>query len=369
MTAVAVGGAFMLPSVSIWASGDGTITLDAAGSPDTGVAGDYVSFVLQVPETGTIDAVTVRLAATAATGGNGTLSCRIFNPDSAGDPDDDSVYGSCTQQDYAVTGTDDNTFVTFSGLACSATRGDTVAVTIWLSALVTTCSVNLVVVGSFASGAFPPSNFPYTSSRTTGTGAGSHSNVGYGVTIAYSGGERYDIGIMPALTSTTENMDADGTLRRVGNVFILPAPVTVHGAWVVYDNDTDTTSIKLYDTDGTTVLATSTGATAYRTTTSAGWNFVKFAGSPVNLQANTTTGYRIVVETTNTSSTAVVCRKITVNAAADLGQASMGQDWHYTSHNGTSWTDTTTARSAIGLMVSKIDDGNGLGRASFNIGV
>ena len=364
MTAVAIGGTFMLPSVSIWASADTAITLDAAGSPTTGVAGDYVAFVIRVPETGTIDAVTVRLGTTSATGGNGTLSCQLFNLDAAGDPNGSSAYGSCTKVDYAVTGTDDNTFHKFTGLACTATRGEYVAVTIWLSALVTTCSVGILNSGSFASGAFPASNFPYTTSRTTGTGAGSHSNVGFGVTVAYSGGATYDIGVGPASNAATESLDADGTLRRAGNIFILPAPVTVHGAWVVMDNDTDTTTIKLYDTDGTTVLASATQITANRATTSGGWNFFAFTGAAVNLSANTSTGYRLVAETNNTSATAVTTRKMTVNEAADWGQMTLGSAWYYTSHNGTSWTDTATARAAIGLMVSKIDDGAGGGGGS-----
>lgn len=367
MTAVAIGGTFMLPSIAIWPASDAALTLDGAGSPTTGVAGDYISFVIRVPETGTIDAVTIRMGATA-TGGSGTLSCQLFNLDAAGDPNGSSVYGSCTKVDYAVTGTDDNSFRKFTGLACTATRGEYVAVTIWLSALSVSCSVGIGYNNSFSNGAIPAGNFPYFSNRTTGTGAGGHSNVGYGVTVAYSGGAVYDIGMGPACVVQTESLDSDGALRRAGNVFILPAPVTVHGAWVVMDNDTDTTTIKLYGPDGTSVLASAVQVSANRATTSGGWNFFAFTGDPVPLSANTT--YRIVVETSNTSSTAVTCRRMTVNAAADWGQMTLGAAWHYTSHNGTSWNDTaTTSRAAIGLMVSKIDDGAGAGRAAFQLGM
>ena len=63
---------------------------------------------------------------------------------------------------------------------------------------------------------------------------------------------------------------------------------------------------------------------------------------------------------------AVIC--LSFSAAAWQDMLGLGQAMHYTSYNGSAWTNTTTKRAPIGLIVSKIDDGNGLGRASYNLG-
>jgi len=370
MTATAFTGRSPLPPYPVSSlTANGTVTLDAAGAPDNGVAGDYVAWVLQAPATGTIDKVTIRLASTTATGGNATLSCRIFSVDASGDPDDDAVYGSCAQSDYSVTGTDDNTFVTFSSLACSATKGDVICVTVWLSAIVTTCTCNVVTNAITWGTGNPPQGFPYQTNRTTGTGAGTHSANVIGMSLEYSGNVFYQTYVGPCHTVLTENLDSDGTLQRQGNRIILPMAVTVDGFWAVLDNDTDTTVLKLYDTDGTTELATGTLVSANRNGTAGAMYHIPFAGASVNLTANTASPYRVVVTTNNTSATAVGVRGITVNTAAELNQLPLGTNCYYTSHNGSAWSDTTTQIAQIGLLVSKFDDGLGGGVANYRMGV
>jgi hypothetical protein len=266
--------------------------------------------------------------------------------------------------DYSVTGTDDNTFVTFSGLACSATKGDVLCVTVWISALVTTATVNVVANAGYAGGV----RYPYTTSRTTGTGAGTHGTAMHGMSLEYSGGVFYDIGITPAMTFASEGLDNDGTFRRLGNRLITPVPVTVDGFWAVMDNDTDTTVIKLYDTDGTTELATATLVSANRDANGVGLYYVPFAGAAVNLSANTANPYRVAITTNSTTANAVTVRSIVVSTAAELAQLSLGTGCYYTSHDGASWSDTTTRRVHIGLLASKFDDGSGVGRSAFQLG-
>lgn len=348
MTAAALIGNTLLGFPHNMASSDGSTTLDATT--------DYVCFVVKAPATGTIDKVYVRLGSTTLVG---TLSCRIYNIDAAGDPDTASVYGSCAQSDYTATGIDDNTFITFDSLACSATIGDNIAIMVWAS-VVTAGSGGIATNSHFMTGATPIGAFPYITTRTTGTGAGTHAGLGAGVTLEYSGAVYYDIGCNPACTAYTENLDSDGSIRRAGNRFILPVPVTAVGIWALIDNDTDTTTLKLYDTDGTTVLGTVTLVAAARVGISGGYYWGLFGGAAVALSANTASAYRVVAETNNTSATAVGCRGFTTTAA-HLAQMPMGTAWHHTSHNGTSWTDTTTKRMHIGLLASKFDDGAGGG--------
>ena len=83
--------------------------------------------------------------------------------------------------------------------------------------------------------------------------------------------------------------------------------------------------------------------------------------APVNLSANTASAYRIVATTDNTSATAaglIVANAIT---AAHMAMLPLGTAMYHTQHNGTDWTDNTGKRTAIGLLVSKFDDGAGSG--------
>lgn len=354
MTAAAIIGFVEFPHHGgMWVNSDATTLLDATT--------DYASFICKAPATGTIDKVHVRLGSTTLVG---TLSCQIQTLDSGGDPSG-TAYGSCTQVDVVVAGTEDNTEITFSGLACSATIGDYICIKIWPT-VVTSGSVNVYTTN--ASGAAQVDGFPYSSVRTSGTGAGTHATVGPGPDIEYSGAVFYHVGWGPAAAYAQESIDNDGSVRRIGNRFILPVPLTVAGCWVQIDNDTDTTTIKLYDTDGTTELATATLVAANRQGTSARLQRVLF-GAPVNLSAGTATPYRIVITTSNTSATSAGIIVATIVTAAHMAGAPLGTAMYHTSHNGTDWTDTTTKRAAIGLLVSKFDDGLGNGEATYLMGM
>jgi hypothetical protein len=144
--------------------------------------------------------------------------------------------------------------------------------------------------------------------------------------------------------------------------------MTAAGVWCYLDWDTDTTSLKLYDTDGSTVLGTVSLLTAARASTANRILYAPFA-APVNLAANTSAAYRIVAETNNTSSTAAGVIVATAIVANHMDMLSLGTACYHTSYNGTSWTDTDTKRAYIGLLVSKIDDGLGGGRANYLLGM
>jgi len=355
MTQAILGGWTLLPAPHSLPSSDGNTAVDATT--------DYVAFVTRAPRTGTIDKAYVRLGTTTL---SGTLSCQIQTLDSSGDPSG-SAYGSSAQSDVAVTGTEDNSWITFSSLACSATAGDYICIRIWAST-VTSGSANIITT---APGTGPENpGFPYSTVRTTGTGAGTHAAIATGAVLEYSGAVFYPLGWSPSASVATENIDSDGSVRRLGNRFILPVPVTAIGVWVMIDNDTDTTSLKIYGTDGTTVLATATLVAANRQASSARPFYALFdSGTEVVLSANTASAYRVVAETNNTSATAAGFPVLTFSALGWQDLLSLGQNCYHTSHNGTSWTDTTTKRVGIGLIVSKIDDGTGFGAASFNLGI
>jgi hypothetical protein len=115
------------------------------------------------------------------------------------------------------------------------------------------------------------------------------------VSVAYSGGVYYNIGCDPASNATTASVDSDSAVKRIGNRLILPVPVTAIGIWCFGDIDQDTTTLKLYGTDGTTVLATSTLSSVKRGSTGVG-HYVGFfdSGATVELSANTASAYKNV---------------------------------------------------------------------------
>jgi len=353
MTTAALGGLTPLGLPSNFALSLSSIVLDATT--------DYICFVVRAPATGTIDKVFVRLSTTTLVG---TFSCRIYNLDSAGDPDTASVYGSCVQSDYSATGTDDGTIIEFGSLACSATINDDIAVFFWFSSISsgTSASINYQ-----SSSIWPVNCLPYLVSRTTGSGAGTHGGLGGGIAIEYSGGVYHDFGLTPPGAVVTVAVDNDSSIRRAGNRFILEAPITVYGAWIFVENDFDTTTVKLYDIDSTTSLGSTTLVVARRNGTAGGMYYVYFP-TPVNLVANTATAYRIVIETSSTTTNAAVLRGYSCTPA-HLAQCPMGVEWYSITHNGTAWSADDTQRLSIGLLASKIDDGTGFGRASFNLGI
>jgi len=338
------------------AASDATITLDATT--------DYFSVVTSVEKTGTISAVHIRVGSATMIG---TLSCQVQTLDSAGDPSG-TAYGSCTQANVGVTSSNANSLVSFTGLACSAVAGDKVAIKIWPSAL-TSGTLNVVFNSHVSAGGITIRSFPYGTNRTTGTGAGSKTSIAYGATIEYSDGSIPHNALMPALTASATIIDSDSSVRRAGNAFTLPADMRVVGIWAYLDNDADTTTLKLYDTDGTTVLGSCTLTSAHRSNAGAGLNEYLFdGGTEVLLRANTSGYYRVVADTNNISATNCAVRLANNMVASHLGQLPMGTAWISTTHNGTAWADADTRRYYIGLHVSGIDSGTGSGRASFNLG-
>lgn len=353
MTSVALPGWVEVPQVGLmWAASDTAVTLDATT--------DYSAYICKAPATGTIDKLHVRVGTTTL---SGTLSCQIQTLDASGDPSG-TAYGSCAQADVAVTGTEDNTLITFSSLACSATIGDYIAIRVWAS-VVTSGSIN--VLASATPSGLNVYGLPYSSNRTSGTGAGSEAVIAAGPVIEYSGAVYHQVGWAPQGTYGVEGIDNDSSVRRIGNRFILPASVTAIGCWVFIDNDNDTTTIKLYDTDGTTELATSALVAVNRQGTATRMQFVPFT-APVNLSANTTNPYRLVITTSSNTTNAAQIAVLSNVAAAHMAMMPLGTAMYHTSHNGTSWTDTDTKRAAIGLLVSKMDDGSGQGPAQMLLG-
>lgn len=125
-------------------------------------------------------------------------------------------------------------------------------------------------------------------------------------------------------------------------------------AWVELDGDVD---VKLYDSNGSTVLETLSFDKDIRGATSARLAVARFV-TPRTFALNTDYRLTILPTTTTTCSIAMM----TFAAAALMDGVPMGQTWHKTERTDAgAWTQTTTQRPFMGLILDQLDDGAGAG--------
>jgi len=133
--------------------------------------------------------------------------------------------------------------------------------------------------------------------------------------------------------------------------FQVPMACVCDGAWIRADFDGDC-DILLIDSDGTTVLATTTVDSSARGFTTGATAVVRWAG--VALTANTT--YRVSVRPSTVTSLNLF--GFTVENNARMLAAPGGTTWYQSTRTDAgAWTDTDTSRPFIGLHLSQIDDG------------
>lgn len=174
------------------------------------------------------------------------------------------------------------------------------------------------------------------------------------VVLEYSDGSFSElVGVNAGLISA-ENPSNATTPDEIGLIINLSGPVTAFGMQVMGRLTGDLDAV-LYDSDGTTVLAS--GSVDANVTQSAGDTdiFIPFTTHPDLLKD---TDYRLVIKpTTSTTSRIYV---MTTDDATYWNQMSGGSKIHYTSRTDAgSWTNSTTKRINGALICSKIDDGVG----------
>ena len=155
-----------------------------------------------------------------------------------------------------------------------------------------------------------------------------------------------------AVTST-------GSVRRLGVKFSLPVPVTVRSAIVHGDFDGDG-DVVLYDSNGTTELASASLDASQRVHAVTGGRSRVVFDSDVTLSANT--DYRLTFNASTTTSSSLYY--LDADDATYLESTPGGTDWILTTHNGTSWTDDDTGYVTCQLGLVGFDDATGGGGAS-----
>lgn len=160
-------------------------------------------------------------------------------------------------------------------------------------------------------------------------------------------------GFVPFFATTSTTFNSGSSPDERGLILTTPAPMRVVGGWVLIDLDNDA-DLVLYD--GATDVATVSMESSNRSTAAGKVGFYRFS-SAVSLAAGST--YRLAVKP---GASNVTVYSVTVSSAAIMGAAPAGSAWHLTTRaDAGSWTETTTQRPLMGLIVDAIDDGTGSG--------
>lgn len=148
------------------------------------------------------------------------------------------------------------------------------------------------------------------------------------------------------------SMSSSAAIRRGGLKFKVPTARKIEGVSFSFStaNGADG-SFVLYDTDGTTELA-SVGYDNDAVYTASNIYFTEVMFPPVILKANAF--YRIAYVPSTT--TAQTLAYFDVANAAYLDGLLLGQNAHWTQHNGSSWSDTTTRVPIFGIAFSAYQD-------------
>lgn len=327
----------MLPHLTSTSWSGNGVTLDDAA--------DRVAWVFKVPKTGNIDRISFR---TGTVTSSQSLDVGLRTVDASGDPTS-TAYGSMSVGAQASVSASTTYEVTL-GAAASATIGDTVAVVIQYTSTAGTLQIISNWSGSQSQ------VFPYCDNNTAAAWAKVTGGAAPVVSIRYDDGNYYGIGGVPACNGAGQSFSSSSTPDEIGNLINIPFYCRAWGFWLLADID-NAADVVLYDTDGTTALKTVSLVANERTGTGSGVYMIPFA-STQDLTINS--NYRIVLKPTTTSN--VQIQRMTVLAAGHMDMAPLGQKCYETSRTDAgAWTETTTQRVSIGLLVNGLSDNVGSG--------
>lgn len=162
----------------------------------------------------------------------------------------------------------------------------------------------------------------------------------------------------PITVGSNEVYNSTSSPDTIGNSIVIDAPVRVCGVWYWVDQDGDAV-VKLYDTDGVTVIASANLYTNIPAITTSALAEVRFTESKV-LRPGT---YYLAIEAT--TATSIGISSITLVDSSWRSGSPLGRDKiTYTSCTQTptgtgSWTPNTAKQVVMGLIIDGVDDGAG----------
>lgn len=336
------GGGFYFPSIvpdSEGSYGFASATLDAAD--------EKLAMIFVVPEDGNIHSVRFRVQVVTT---DDQLFCAVKNVTSA-NPDMTSNYGGMSTGTVTTSGAGIYT----CNLATDATsnKGDVVAFVVGFNAYVagnlTISNVNAVGGGSTGF----PTSFHYTTSWAKLNTVKPAFSVGYD-----DGTYKFIPGTFnPAASSssyTPFTIDSATTPDEIALYFKLPIGYSACGFAILFSAaDYNSARIKLYDSDGTTVLSTHTVLTqASGNNITGNRHYLGDFDSCQTLSANTY--YRLSVEATDSDDLYVA--NMVSDSTETWNQGFAGADVYLSTRtNAGSWSENTTQRPVFSIRIGGID--------------
>lgn len=352
MTLVNIPGAYLpypSPPQSGYAGDDPSLTWSSSFTRFD-ASGEGGGFVFQCPKSGNIDRIAVYVAYEISAG---NLDFRLEDVDAAsGEPSGTladtnsnlSVSASVGWQEATLTG------------AATVTRGQLVWAGVkWVS--------GDIAIG-FIAALHPPMGImgiPYFTSNVSGSwAANSLDNRTFIIAVRYDDGTYAAIpNALPISAMADTDFNSADTPDEIGNIITMPFEARVCGAWVNSQVAAADYTIKLYDTNGSTVmesLAVDKDIGPSSTSAHHALMFHTFSNSEVLTKDS---AYRITVVPGASDFGMPV---MTVDSAALFDTMSGGQNCHYTSQTDSGgFSQTTTKRALIGLLLDQLDDGAGGG--------
>jgi hypothetical protein len=311
-------------------------------------ANEYCGMVLRAPKAGTIKKV-LFLTGTVTTGA--TLDVTIEGVSATtGGPDGTPLTDGTTTCVVADPDDDVQKTATFA-TGPTVTEGQLIAVKI-ANPAASAGTLNINANTSSLASVYLPYSF------TALTALSKVRNAPL-IGLEYSDGSyAFHPNVLPVLSFTSETFNSGTTPDEIGLKFSLPFPYRVRGVWwIATQIGSSSVVVTLYDSDGSTVLESVTVDTEQVQTTSAGLKYLYFTAK-YDLDASTS--YRATL--TNSSGSNVTFGGFEISAAAQMDAFECGQNFHRTERTDSgAWTDTTTKRPWMGLLVSAFDDGASVG--------
>lgn len=314
--------------------------------------------ILMASITGTISKIGFRTA-TVTTGA--TVDVRLETVDNTTGNPTGTLWATNTNVSQVIADADDNVWFTTTLTAGAAvTKNDVIALVV-VNPSVSPGNLNLsdarnnpMLVGEM--------EFPYTA-RFQASAWTRQNNVSPTYYIEYSDGSTVPTGLFPASAVTATAFNNGSTPDERGIIFQLPFPITVAGFFGTFDTDGDQ-DVVLYDSDGTTALQTLSLDKDIRGSTTAGTPGFRWHLFPTTSALTANTNYRLVIKPTSVTSVRSV--EFTVDTASFMDAFDGGQNVYLTTRtDGGAWTQTTTQRSSISLLILGADDAERAGAWGF----
>jgi hypothetical protein len=282
-----------------------------------------------------------------------TLDVRVETVDATTGHPTGTLVNAGSNASLVVANADDNTSktVTFTTPA-SVTEGDVIAI------FISNPGASFGNMNLLASAERPGTmGFPYQVQYASAAWTDATRNLS--IVAVYDDGSKQNFGGNSATNILATSVNTGTTPDEIGNVFTLSVPLTCCGLWLdTQSSFTGNFELVLYDSSNTVLKSVSVDSDQRGNAASA---YYKGYTADVSLAAGT---YRIVAKPTTATNITVV--EVVHASNNDLAVLDLGATCYKTVRTDAgAWTDTTTRRIQIGILVKGVDDGASSGSSLY----